>query len=106
MKERYPSRPLGEVLDGYLQKAGLDGALNHRAAWEKAAGDMIAGHVVSTAVRGWTLQLQAESPMWMKQVQSMEAQLIPRLQAAGLHVTHITVRLSDEAAKRVEKKHR
>ncbi len=106
MKDRYPTRPLGTVLDGYLKKAGLDGALSHRAAWAQAAGELIAEHVVSTGLRGWTLQLEADSPHWMRQAQSLEAQLVPRLQAAGLQVTRLTVRLSEAAAGRVEKKHR
>ncbi len=106
MKERYPTRTLGTVLQGYLKKAGLDGALSYRAAWAKAAGELIVEHVVSTGLRGWTLQLEADSPHWMKQVQTLEAQLVPRLQAEGLQVTRFTVRLSEAAAQRVEKKHR
>ncbi len=106
MKDRYPSRPLGAVLEGYLKKAGLDGALSHRAAWANAAGELIASHVVSTGLRGWTLQLEADAPHWMRQVETLEAQLLPRLQAAGLQVTRLTVKLSEAAAARVEKKHR
>lgn len=106
MKERYPTRPLGAVLDGFLKKAGLDGALSHRGAWANAAGPMIAAHVVSTGIRGWTLQVEAESPHWLEQVEILEAQLIPRLQAEGLEVTRLSVRLSEQAAGRVEKKHR
>lgn len=99
MKDRYPTRGLSTVLDGYLKKAGLDGALVHQAAWSKAAGELMAENVRSLGTKGWTLKLEADSQHWLQTVQTMEAQLIPRLQAAGLEVTRITVALTSEAAK-------
>lgn len=99
MKDKYPTRGLGTVLDGYLKKAGLDGALAHQGAWTKAAGEVMAGHVRSLGVHGWTLRLEADSPHWKAQVEAMEAQLIPRLRAQGLEVTRLAVKLTGEAAR-------
>ena len=99
MTDRYPTRPLGAVLDGFLQKAGLDGALLHQAAWSRAAGAVLAANVRSLGVDGWTLKLEADSQQWLEQVESMRGALLPRLQAEGLQVTHLTVRLTDEAAR-------
>lgn len=106
MKDRYPTRRLGTVLDGFLKTAGLDGALVHQAAWVNAVGEGIAAHVSSLGVQGWTLRVEASSQHWLEQVESMEARLIPRLQAAGLEVTRITVRLSLEAERHHKPKKR
>jgi hypothetical protein len=90
---------IDSALLGYLRTAGLEDALLQRATWEKAAGEHLARHVTPAGRRDGALLLDADSPRWLDEAQRMRLQLVPRLQAEGLEVDRLIVRLAPDAAR-------
>lgn len=92
-----PTRRIDDVLGLWLRNAGLESALLQRGAWERAAGEVLARHVRPVAREHGVLILEADSPKWEKQARSMTAHLLPRLDAEGLSVHRLTVRLARDS---------
>ena len=97
MKDGLPTLPIAQVLARYLHKAGLEGALLQRQAWERAAGEHLARHVVPVDRKDGVLVLVADAVEWQRQAVEMEARLLPRLHAEGLDVHTLRIDLSPEA---------
>lgn len=92
-----PTVGIHGALHGFLRKAGLEDALLQHASWDRAAGELLARHVRPVGRKDGALLLEADSPRWKKQAESMRAQLLPRLQAEELHVDRLIVRLAPDA---------
>ncbi len=87
---------VGGALHGFLRAAGLEDALLQHQAWDRAAGELLAKHVRPVRRRDGVLYLEADSPKWAKQAETMTAHLLPRVQAEGLAVDRLVVRLAKE----------
>lgn len=97
MKRPNPTRSINGALHGFLRKAGLEDALLQHSSWDRAAGEMLARHVRPVGRRNGALLLEADSPKWLKQAESMRAHLLPRLVAEGLDVDRLILRLASDA---------
>ena len=88
---------VGSALHGFLRKAGLEDVLLQHSAWERAAGELLARHVRPVGRKNGALIPEADSLHWQKQALSMKAHLLPRVQAEGLDVARLVIKLSPDA---------
>lgn len=78
-------RPLSALLDALTKALELEKGLSaHRAVeiWPEVAGPDIAAHAWAHAVRGDTLEVRTDSPVWAHQLQLLEPQLVARMRSA------------------------
>ena len=78
-------RPLSSLLDALTKALDLEKGLSaHRAAeiWAEVAGPDIAAHAWAHAVRGETLEVRTDSPVWAHQLQLLEPELVARMRSA------------------------
>ncbi|MCO4769335.1 MAG: DUF721 domain-containing protein [Deltaproteobacteria bacterium] len=97
MSKPRPTVGIDSALHGFLRKAGLEDALLQHAAWERAAGELLARHVRPVGRKNGALMLEADTLHWQKQALGMKARLLPRVQAEGLDVLRLVIKLSPDA---------
>lgn len=90
--------PLGGLMQALVGALGLEpGLLGQRAvdAWPEVAGERIAAHAWAESVRGDTLWVVTDSPVWSHQLQMLAGELAARLREAvgpGCPVSQIRFR--------------
>jgi len=75
---------VAEVLSSVLGDLGLDAvARAHEigARWEELVGAQLAAHCRPVGMRGETLEIEVESPVWSQQLQLRKPELLRRLEA-------------------------
>lgn len=86
MSERKRSRPtrVGEALEAYLARTGLDERLDEAAAvpeWDGVVGERIAAVTEPITVSGGVLIVAVRSSAWLMELKLMERRILRRINA-------------------------
>jgi predicted nucleic acid-binding Zn ribbon protein len=86
-KQKGPA-PVGEALQQFLQRSGLNDRIEEAAVvpeWPGLVGEAISAATTPMAVNNGTLFVSVRSSAWMMELKLMEAEILRRLNAGRKH---------------------
>lgn len=90
-------RPLSQGLDQVvrsLRGAGAQATYTLFGRWQAVVGEAIAAHAMPVRLDSGRLLVHVDEPGWATQLRYLEDDLLERLNAAGVEVTGIDLRVS------------
>lgn len=81
---RGETQQLGEILEAMIGRLGIKRQLKRAevvTAWEEIVGERIAGETHAEAVRGHTLFVRAESPVWAQELEFLKPEILKKIRA-------------------------